>query len=367
MSGEFEAMADVATGALVASAINSPGAAQGAGGEKCLNCGTVLLGKHCHACGQAAHVHRTATALFHDIAHGVFHFEGRTWHTLPLLLWQPGELTRHYIHGERARFVSPMALFLFSVFLMVAVFGMVGGPIGTGGDGAKGVSDAAAMAQSRTELAGDLARVEKKIAELEAQKRAAETRGENVARLNEKLSDLRGEATGLRLVTKGTMNAEYKNKAIIIDDKDFRTGVPVVDRVVRHVAANPDLAAYKLQSSAYKFSWALIPISLPFIWLLFAFRRDVGMYDHAIFATYSLSAMTLMVVLLSFANALGMWSALIALTFLIFPPWHMYRQLKGAYRLSRWGAWWRMWMLVFSAYTSALIFFMFLVAVGAME
>ena len=90
------------------------------------------------------------------------------------------------------------------------------------------------------------------------------------------------------------------------------------------------------------------------------------MYDHAVFATYSLSAMTLMVVILSIAGAVGLWSAAIWLTFLIFPPWHMYRQLKGAYQLSRWGAWWRMWMLVFSAYTAALIFFIFLATIGAM-
>jgi hypothetical protein len=40
----------------------------------------------------------------------------------------PGQLTRRYIEGERARFVSPVALFLFSVFLMFAVFSSIGGP-----------------------------------------------------------------------------------------------------------------------------------------------------------------------------------------------------------------------------------------------
>ena len=51
----------------------------------------------------------------------MFHFEGKIWRTLPMLAFQPGELTRRYIAGERARFVSPLALFLFSVFLMFAV------------------------------------------------------------------------------------------------------------------------------------------------------------------------------------------------------------------------------------------------------
>ncbi len=73
----------------------------------CLNCGTELVGPHCHACGQHAHVHRTIGAFMHDLLHGVLHADGKTLRTLPLLAWKPGELTRRYIEGERARFVQP--------------------------------------------------------------------------------------------------------------------------------------------------------------------------------------------------------------------------------------------------------------------
>ena len=92
----------------------------------CLNCGTRLIGSHCHECGQQAHLHRTIGAFLHDLLHGALHFEGRTWKTLPKLFFKPGELTRRYIDGERTRFVSPMALFLFSIFLMFAIFQMAG-------------------------------------------------------------------------------------------------------------------------------------------------------------------------------------------------------------------------------------------------
>ena len=122
MTGEFEAVADAATGALAKRAIDGGDHGHGDHDGACLNCGTTLIGPHCHQCGQSGHVHKTAHALLHDIAHGVFHFEGRTWHTLPMLFTRPGELTRRYIDGERVNFVSPMALFLFSVFLMVATF-----------------------------------------------------------------------------------------------------------------------------------------------------------------------------------------------------------------------------------------------------
>ena len=75
----------------------------------CLNCGTPLIGSHCHNCGQTAHVHRTLGAFFHDLLHGVFHFEGKIWRTLPILILQPGKLTREYIDGRRASYVPPLA------------------------------------------------------------------------------------------------------------------------------------------------------------------------------------------------------------------------------------------------------------------
>src|SRR6476619_7242991 len=119
MGGEFDAL-----GALVARAVE-PGAGEiGLDGRThethCLNCKAELIGAFCHACGQHAHVRRTLTSLVHDFLHGLLNFEGKIWRTLPLLAWKPGELTRSYIDGRRASFVSPVALFLFCVFLMFA-------------------------------------------------------------------------------------------------------------------------------------------------------------------------------------------------------------------------------------------------------
>ena len=127
--GEFEAIGDAVTGGIIGRAVE-PKAGEAADGHtheaNCLNCGAALAGPYCHECGQHAHVHRTLAAFFHDFLHGVLHFEGKIWRTLPLLAWKPGELTRRYIDGQRARFVSPIALFLFCVFLMFARDGLTG-------------------------------------------------------------------------------------------------------------------------------------------------------------------------------------------------------------------------------------------------
>ena len=121
---DVEAIGDALTGGVVARAVEPRAGERGDGQTheaNCLNCGSLLTGPFCSACGQHAHVHRTLSAFFHDFAHGVLHFEGKIWRTLPLLVWKPGALTRRYIDGQRASFVSPVALFLFSVFLMFAV------------------------------------------------------------------------------------------------------------------------------------------------------------------------------------------------------------------------------------------------------
>ncbi|MGO8609952.1 hypothetical protein ACC848_44155, partial [Rhizobium johnstonii] len=77
-------------------------------------------------------------------------------------------------------------------------------------------------------------------------------------------------------------------------DDDFRfttikTGWAALDKGIAKANRNPGLLLYKLQSSAYKYSWALIPISTPFVALLFLWHRRYKLYDHAIFVTYSLA------------------------------------------------------------------------------
>ena len=128
--GSFEAVGDIAGGAALGRSVEPDIGAPSDGHTHeaaCLNCATPLTGVYCHACGQRGHVHRTLRAFFHGLLHGVLHFEGKTWNTLPRLAWRPGELKRDYIEGKRASFVSPLALFLFSVFLMFAVVSSIGG------------------------------------------------------------------------------------------------------------------------------------------------------------------------------------------------------------------------------------------------
>ena len=318
------------------------GAAQGEAGEGhthealCLNCGAALVGPHCHQCGQAAHVHRTLGAFFHDLLHGVFHFEGKIWRTLPLLAWQPGRLTRDYIDGRRASHVSPIALFLFCVFLMFAVIRQFGGQIG----------DSSAIDVNGVTVTG-LAENEAAVAALK-QKRIELVRvGKPTDALDGEIAGREGAIAAIREMRGGFSAAELKDTRLTSD-------VPAIQHTLDQFKANPGLVFYKLQNNAYKFSWALIPLSVPFVWLLFAWRRRYPLYDHTVFVTYSLCFMMLLVSLLALGRAAGI--PFLEVVLVLVPPLHMYRQLRGAYALGRGAALWRTGALLTIAVAALLAF-----------
>ncbi|OYY66150.1 DUF3667 domain-containing protein [Sphingomonas sp. 28-62-11] len=354
MSGGIEAAGDLATGGLIGRAFE-PHAGElvhGAHGSGlCLNCGAALKGDFCHQCGQTAHIHRTLASIGHDLLHGVWHFEGKIWTTLPMLFTRPGQLTRRYIAGERARFVSPLALFLFSVFLMVASFETLGGPIG--GDGLDARSNGEKVEVSAEGFEKQLTKTQLKEKKFNDLRKALIAKGDSTKKIDREIKALRQEITSLRTardVLRGNPSNSLGNISI-------NTGILSLDKRVAYALKEPKLFLYKLQSSAYKYSWALIPISIPFIWLLFPFRRDVGPYDHAIFAIYSMSAMTMGWVMLSIFKVIGLPGGMIMTIFVFGPPLHMYKQLRGTYGIGRFGALWRTVALLTFAVIAGFIFF----------
>jgi len=81
--------------------------------ERCLNCGTVVTGRHCAQCGQASDVHvLSMKEVLGDVMHSVFHLDSRVWQTLRLLVTRPGELTREFIAGRHQMYLPPFRLYL---------------------------------------------------------------------------------------------------------------------------------------------------------------------------------------------------------------------------------------------------------------
>jgi hypothetical protein len=152
--------------------------------------------------------------------------------------------------------------------------------------------------------------------------------------------------------------------AVLADPEtvNVRSSVPMVNQAIQRAKANPQLAIYRLQDAASKFAWVLIPISVPFMWLLFPFSRRFKLYDHTVFVTYSLAFMMLLVVALSIWGSVGLAGA--AFPAVLVPPIHMYRQLKGAYALGRAGALWRTVLLLLFAVIALSLFALTVVVVG---
>ena len=355
------AAGDIATGMLIGRAVEPHAGEHGAaaGHGLCLNCGTALIGEFCHACGQNGHVHKTLASIGHDLLHGVFHFEGKVWRTLPMLIARPGALTRRYIDGERARFVSPLAAFLFFVFLMFAAIHAVGGEGGETGVNPTMLNPAQrAVAVKRMDE--EIARSKNDIALIDTQISAAKAAGRDSASLERRRAEIREDIGSLN-TAREVMTVGKASKI------RFRTNWPALDHGVAKANANPELALYKLQSSAYKYSWAMIPISVPFVALLFLWRRRFGMYDHAIFVTYSLTFMLLLATIVTCLMLVGAPGWLYASLILLVPPVHMFAQVRGAYGLGWFSALWRTAALLMFASVTLLIFLALLLGMGMMD
>ncbi len=372
MTADIGVAADIATGALVGRVVEPRAGEPPAGiahevtsgshadgGALCLNCGTRLLGEHCHACGQAAHVHRSLGGIGHEIAHGVFHFEGKIWRTLPMLILHPGTLTRRYVNGERARFVSPLALFLFTVFLMFATIGAVGGEM---------TKDFIQDKRSgkTSDYAREAAKARVALNTIEAQKTAAvkagaTQSGESIAELDRQASALRTTVRALGVAADMQDGAAY---GTVVDLGGFKTGWERLDHGIVKANTNPGLMIYKLQTSAYKYSWGLIPLSVPFVALLFLWRRKHHLYDHAIFVTYSLAFMMLLTIVLMLGHVGGVSDGTLQLAAIVVPPVHMFAQLRGAYSLRKRSAAWRTVALLTFAFTALLAFVVLLLLHG---
>lgn len=317
----------------------------------CANCATALEGKFCHSCGQKAHLHKSLLHLGEEVLHGVLHFDSKGLRTLPMLAMRPGTLTRLYIDGHRTRYVSPLALFLFMVFTMFFIGSL------TSGEAVRSVQEAPqavvdAKAQFNAEMAAGKARVAKAQTAL-AMARA--TKGDIVTaqqELDSALEDAASTEEALNLV---------KGASGYIGSGNFtgNTGWKVADDALLQAAANKELTFYKLKSAGSKFSFLLVPITLPFLWLLFCRRRDITMYDHAVFALYSLSFMSLMFSLAFVLRFAGLTSLAVGIVFLV-PPLHMYLQLRGTYTLSRGSALWRTAALMCIA---AIVFILYLLLI----
>lgn len=247
----------------------------------CANCGVHLQGAYCHACGQKGHLHGRLWHLVEEFAEGIAHFDGRIWRTLPLLAFNPGRLSREWRAGRRARYVPPLHVFLFAVFLLFLI------PNFTGRHLFNAPSPAVA----------------------EAARREAVEEGVAV------------RVDGRSVVADGEAPAWVKKLADVFSAKSEKA----------------EYYAYKIETLAYKLSFALIPIQVAILALLLFGKWRFTLYDHGVVALYGTGFLTLAFALTTATPVV--WSdRLGAVLFMAVAPAHSIAHLRGAYELSWSGA-----------------------------
>ena len=352
---DIEGAGAVVTSGLAAGAIEKP---TGKTGEThahgvCSDCGAETSGNFCANCGQPTHVHRSLLHLGEELLHGVMHFDARIWRTLPLLWLNPGKLTREWVEGKRTRYVSPLAIFLFTLFVMFFALSFAPHP--------ESKTEGAEMAERIASQRVGLAEAEKALVQMRAESGArpnptmqmainagqklVDDRRAALARLETEQRD--GRADGLK---PGSWQAGIKDMAteeagetkLKVMGKDAEKEGHGIGATVLKKLQNPDLAVYKFQQTVYKFAFLLVPLSIPFVALLFLWKRSFTLYDHGVFVLYSLTFMAMLLMLMVIAGTFwGTFGLVVINLAALSIPVHMFAQMKGAYSLSWFSTLWR--------------------------
>ena len=363
---ELEGAGGAVTGGLIASAIERPtGTAGEAHSGRCSDCGAPVERKFCPECGQPTHVHRSLLHLVEEVLHGVMHFDARIWRTLPLLAFNPGRLTREWVQGMRTRYLSPLALFLFTVFLMFFILSFSGDVSIPTPPQASLDAQITATRTGLEDTRASLAEAEADVAmqtEPGAEAALAATRTA-VGVMERRLADLEavqaggGRADGL---TPGSWQAGLKDFSGEAEPTGASQGA--AKKLLKKLQ-NPDLLVYKLQQTMYKYAFLLVPLSIPFMALLFVWKRGFTLYDHGVFVLYSLTFISILSMVVAGMFALATVAGGLALAAaMAWVPVHMFMQLKGAYGLGVWSALWRTFFLlnfctlVIGLFTTAVVY-----------
>ena len=79
----------------------------------CKNCGAQAPSRFCSECGQPTNITvPTLSGLMHDFLAVAFSYDSRLFNTLRVLVCEPGGLSKAYVEGVRARYLSPIQLFV---------------------------------------------------------------------------------------------------------------------------------------------------------------------------------------------------------------------------------------------------------------
>lgn len=88
----------------------------------CKNCHQSFKGHYCNNCGQTAETHKlNFHYIWHDIQHGLLHFDKGIAYTAKQLFTRPGHSIRDFIEGKRVKHFKPISLVMILATAYVAL------------------------------------------------------------------------------------------------------------------------------------------------------------------------------------------------------------------------------------------------------
>jgi len=91
--------------------------------KTCLNCGTEVVGRYCHKCGQEnIEIKENFLSLIRHFIEDITHFDGKFFKTIKVLLLKPGFLTKEYLKGKRATYFHPIRMYVFTSFFFFLIY-----------------------------------------------------------------------------------------------------------------------------------------------------------------------------------------------------------------------------------------------------
>ncbi len=94
---------------------------------ECLNCGQPLYGyeNFCSFCGQKNTIKKLSLGgFFSNLFSNFFSYDSRFWRTFLPLLFKPGQVSKEFIAGKRAKYVNPFKLYLNVSIIFFLILGI---------------------------------------------------------------------------------------------------------------------------------------------------------------------------------------------------------------------------------------------------
>jgi hypothetical protein len=91
--------------------------------KNCLNCGTTVIDRYCHHCGQEnVETRESFLSLARHFIYDILHFDGGFFITMKYLFIRPGFVARQYAEGKRMTYLHPIRMYLFTSAVFFLVF-----------------------------------------------------------------------------------------------------------------------------------------------------------------------------------------------------------------------------------------------------